>query len=143
LDLYFVRHQPMNSSANWFNSTARFRFLPRVNVDLDGVNSNGTEVADNATTYISGVCRALTNATAPDTVTFVKLPVLFEVFAEAEGTLFASSANVVNCLVHPGHGIFMQDTGSDAFVNAGLEMYHLGAVCVPGEHVLRIQQLKG
>jgi hypothetical protein len=35
-----------NRSTNWFNSTARFRFLPRVNVDLDGVNSNGTEVAD-------------------------------------------------------------------------------------------------
>jgi len=66
-----------------------------------------------AQTNIAHVTNNLTTALGGYAVNYVKLPVLFN--TNAALAFYANSANVVNCLVHPGHGIFMQDTGSTEF----------------------------
>ncbi|MEI6809893.1 MAG: protein-arginine deiminase family protein, partial [bacterium] len=63
-------------------------------------------------TNMVNVTNALSAALGSYAVTYVKLPVLFDKYGDH---FVAGTANAVNCLVYPGQGIFMQDTGSVDF----------------------------
>lgn len=82
-------------------------------------------------TNIANVTNALATALESYAVTYKKLPVLFERSVDSDGVLrfVAGSANVVNCLVCPGSGVFMQDTGSCEF-NASVSSNVPGATFI-------------
>ncbi len=68
--------------------------------------------SDNAHDHMVDVTNALSSALGSYSLSYVKLPVLFH---RVGGDFFAGSANLVNCLVYPGQGIYMQTTGNADF----------------------------
>ena len=68
---------------------------------------------NNVVVHVIEVTNALTTALGGYTVNNIKLPVLFN--KDLADKFYAGSANVVNCLVYPSSGVFMQNTGSAEF----------------------------
>jgi hypothetical protein len=68
-------------------------------------------------TNIIAVTNALTAVMGTTSPSYVKLPVLFHRILDDDNVLrfVAGTANVVNSLVYPGNGIYMQDTGNPEF----------------------------
>jgi hypothetical protein len=79
----------------------------RWNLPLDPVNVN---------TELAALTNDLTTALGTYHINYVKLPVLFaKAVVGGVPVFYAGSANVVNCLVLPSSGIYMQETGSADF----------------------------